>query len=146
MTALGTEHQAGAPKLRRVLSLGDVTASGVGIIIGAGIYVLVGAATAKAGAGVWLAFLLAAVLCALTGLSYAELASMFPSAGAEYEYTRHAFPPWVAFLVGWTMIAGLIVAAATVTLGFAGYLGYFIQIPAKAGALALLLLITGIAL
>lgn len=113
--------------LRRVLGLVEVTAGGVGIIIGAGIYVLLGAATAEAGPLVWLAFLGAAVLSALTGLSYAELSSMFPSAAGEYEYTRHAMPEWLAFVVGWTMIVGLVVAAATVSIGFARYVGYFVD-------------------
>ena len=107
-----------APGLRRVLGLTEVTAGGIGIIIGAGIYVLLGAATAQAGASVWMSFVLAAVLSLLTGLSYAELSSMFPSAAGEYEYTRQAMPEWVAFVVGWMMIVGLVVAAATVSLGF----------------------------
>src|SRR4051812_23742130 len=98
--------------LSRVLGLGEVTAGGVGIIIGAGIYVLVGTATAEAGPGVWLAFVIAALLASLTAMSYMELASMYPSAGGEFEYARHAFPGWVAFAVGWVMIAALIVAAA----------------------------------
>ena len=82
-------------QLHRVLGLVEVTAGGVGIIIGAGIYVLLGAATALAGPAVWLAFLFAAALSLLTGLSYAELSSMFPSAAGEYEYTRHALPEWI---------------------------------------------------
>ena len=60
------------PGLQRELGFLALTASGVGIIIGAGVYVLIGAATAEAGASVWLAFLLAAVLSALTGLGYCE--------------------------------------------------------------------------
>ncbi len=124
--------------LRRVLGLTEVTAGGLGIIIGAGIYVLLGAATAHAGGLVWVAFLMAGVLSALTGLSYAELSSMFPSAAGEYEYTRQALPEWVAFVVGWTMIAGLVVAAATVSIGFARYLGYFLDLGARVGALGLL--------
>jgi basic amino acid/polyamine antiporter, APA family len=126
------------PGLHRTLGLGEVTAGGVGIIIGAGIYVLIGAATAHAGEMVWLAFFLAAVLSALTGLSYAELASMYPSAAAEYEYTRQALPEWIAFVVGWVMVAGLVVAAATVSLGFARYAGYFFDIGIRPAALALL--------
>ncbi len=113
MKAAPPESPGKTPGLHRSLGLGEVTASGVGIIIGAGIYVLLGAATAHAGATVWLAFVLAAVLSALTGLSYAELASMYPSAAAEYEYTRQALPEWIAFVVGWVMVAGLVVAAAT---------------------------------
>jgi APA family basic amino acid/polyamine antiporter len=129
----------GSPaSLRRVLGLTEVTAGGVGIIIGAGIYVLLGAATAQAGPLVWCAFLVAAALSALTGISYAELSSMFPSAAGEYEYTRHAFPEWVAFAVGWTMILGLVVAAATVSLGFAGYVGHFVDVEPGLAAIGLL--------
>ncbi|MFN8557367.1 MAG: APC family permease [Dehalococcoidia bacterium] len=133
------------PGLRRALGFWEVTAGGVGIIIGAGIYVLVGAATERAGAAVWVAFVLAAVLSALTGLSYAELASMFPSAGAEYEYTRRAFPHWLAFTVGWVMVAGLVVAAAAVSLGFGRYLDHFLPLDSRIGALGLLALVAGIA-
>jgi APA family basic amino acid/polyamine antiporter len=123
-----------------------VTASGVGIIIGAGIYVLLGAATAEAGSAVWLSFLLAAALCGLTGLSYAELASMYPRAGAEYEYTRQVLHERWAFLVGWTMISGLMVAAATIAVGFAHYLRYFVDLPLAAAAVGLLAVNTAIAL
>ncbi len=132
------EASVEAPGLRRVLGLVDVTASGVGIIIGAGIYVLLGAATAEAGAGVWMSFALAAGLCALTGLSYAELASMFPNAGAEYEYTRQAFRERWAFLVGWTMTVGLMVATAAIAIGFAHYLRYFVDVPIVGAAVALI--------
>jgi APA family basic amino acid/polyamine antiporter len=83
-----------------VLGLAEVTASGTGVIIGAGMYLLPGAATPAAGATVWLAFLLAATLALLTGLSYAEFSSMFPCAGGEFEYARQVFPAAVAFLVG----------------------------------------------
>jgi amino acid permease len=88
----GADRVDSTTSLHRVLGLVEVTAGGVGIIIGAGIYVLLGAATAEAGPLVWVAFLGAAVLSALTGLSYAELSSMFPSAAGEYEYTRQAMP------------------------------------------------------
>jgi APA family basic amino acid/polyamine antiporter len=132
--------------LHRVLGLTEVTAGGVGIIIGAGIYVLLGAATGHAGAVVWLAFLLAAAMSALSGLSYAELSSMFPSAAGEYEYTRHAMPESVAFVVGWTMIAALVVAAATVSIGFARYVGYFLDIDPRVAALALLATVSVVAM
>jgi len=107
---------------------------------------LLGAATSHAGSMVWLAFLLAAILSVLTGLSYAELASMFPSAAGEYEYTRHALPEWTAFAVGWTMISGLVVAAATVSIGFARYFAYFIDVDARAAALSLLATVSIVAM
>lgn len=123
----------------------EVTAGGVGIIIGAGIYVLVGTATAEAGAGVWLAFAIAAALSFLTALSYIELSSMYSGSAGEYEYARQAFPEWFAFSVGWVMIAGLLVAAAAISLGFATYLGYFIDIDVRVGAVFLLALVSLIA-
>jgi APA family basic amino acid/polyamine antiporter len=132
--------------LRRSLGLGQITASGVGIIIGAGVYVLIGAATELAGARVWIAFILAAVLSALTGLSYAELASMFPYAGAEFEYARHAYPAWLAFLIGWTMFVGLIVAAAAVALGFGTYMHWFVDVPPWISGLGLLAFVAAVAL
>ena len=129
-----------------MLGLVEVTAGGVGIIIGAGIYVLLGAATAEAGSLVWIAFLGAAALSLLTGLSYAELSSMFPSAAGEYEYTRHAMPEWLAFVVGWTMILGLVVAAATVSIGFARYVGYFVDVDVRVASLALLVIVSAVAM
>ena len=132
--------------LHRVLGLVEVTAGGVGIIIGAGIYVLLGAATAEAGSLVWIAFLLAAVLSLLTGLSYAELSSMFPSAAGEYEYTRHAMPEWLAFVVGWTMILGLVVASATVSIGFARYVRYFVDVDVRLASLALLVFASAVSM
>jgi APA family basic amino acid/polyamine antiporter len=131
--------------LDRTLGLWQVTASGVGIIVGAGIYVLIGDAVALAGARTWMGFVLAAGLSVLTGLSYAELTSMYPKAGAEFEYSRHAFPPQVAFVVGWIMFAGLIVAAAAVSLGFGRYLGRFVDVSPTVGGLLLLVLVGAIA-
>lgn len=131
--------------LERSLGLWQVTASGVGIIVGAGIYVLIGEAVGLAGARTWMGFVLAAGLSALTGLSYAELTSMFPKAGAEFEYARHAFPPWVAFVVGWIMIAGLVVAAAAVSLGFGRYLGRFVDLSPTVGGLLLLAVVAAVA-
>ena len=80
-----------APELRKTLNFWQVTATGVGIVVGAGIYVVIGEAAKDAGNGIWISFGIAAGLSALTAMSYAELTSMFPLAGAEYEYGRHAF-------------------------------------------------------
>jgi APA family basic amino acid/polyamine antiporter len=130
------------PRLARVLGFWQVTASGVGIIVGAGIYVLIGAATERAGAAVWLSFLLAGGVSALTALSYAELASMFPGASAEYGFTRRALPQPVPFLVGWVMIAGLVVAAATVSLGFGRYFREFVNTDVRVSAVGLIAALT----
>ncbi len=126
------------PTLKRSLGLLQVAASGVGIIIGAGIYVLLGTATRTVGPAVWLSFVFAGVLSALTAFSYAELASMFPKSSGEFEYTRQVAGPAVSFVVGWMMIIGMLVAAAAVALGFASYIGHFTDVPTKTVAMGLL--------
>ena len=112
-------------EMPRVLSLFHVIASGVSIIVGAGIYVLLGPAAQDAGGLVWVAFLVSAGVCAFTAMSYAELASMFSRTGGEYEYASHVFGRTLTFMIGWAMMAGLVVAAATVSLGFGRYAVYF---------------------
>lgn len=128
--------------LPRTLNLWQVTVAGVGIVIGAGIYVLIGTATAQAGSLVWLSFIVAAVLGGLTGLSYAELAGLFPSAGAEYEFARRAFNDFWGFLTGWLMIAGNVVAAGAVPLGFAQYFTHFVDVDTRIAAVGLLVVLT----
>jgi APA family basic amino acid/polyamine antiporter len=119
-----------------------VTASGVAIIIGAGIYVLLGPATQEAGSHVWMSFLLSSALCALTAFSYMELSSMFPKAGSEHEFARQAFPRWIAATVGWSMAIALVVASATVALGFARYLQEFVQVDNRWAAIAVIALMS----
>lgn len=130
----------------RVLGLGHLTASGIGVIIGAGIYVLLGPATAEAGALVWASFLVAGLLSALTALSYMELASMFPKAGAEYEFARQVFPRWVSFTAGWAMSLALVVAASAVSLGFARYAQLFVVVDVRIVATLLVLFVGLIAM
>ena len=137
-----TESEAPPVALRRVLGLPRLTAAGVGMVIGAGIYVLLGSAAAEAGAASWLAFLAAGGLSALTAFGYAELAAMFPKAGAEYDYTRHVAPLGVAFLVGWVMVLGLVVAGAAVALGFGHYVRYFGDVPIRVSAVTLIAFVT----
>ncbi|HPY73526.1 MAG TPA: amino acid permease, partial [Methanothrix sp.] len=103
------------------LGLFEVTLSGVGIILGAGIYALIGKAAELAGNSVWIAFALAALIAVFTGLSYAELSSIFPRASAEYEYTNRAFGKRLAFVIGWLIIFSGVIGASTVALGFGGY-------------------------
>jgi basic amino acid/polyamine antiporter, APA family len=127
--------------LRRTLGLFEVTMSGVGLILGAGIYVLIGPASGLAGNMIWLAFLLSAVLALFTGLSYAELSLMFPKAGAEYDYVRNAFSPGLAFVIGWLILLSGVLAAATVALGFAGYFFALTGVPLLVSASLLIVLL-----
>ncbi|HIH91763.1 TPA: amino acid permease [Candidatus Woesearchaeota archaeon] len=108
--------------LKRTIGLFEATLYGIGIILGAGIYALVGAGAATAGSALWLSFLIGAIIAACTGLSYAELASLYPKEAAEYVYTKHAFgKAWLSFMVQWTMVFVTTVSAGVVALGFAGY-------------------------
>ncbi len=95
---------------------------GVGMILGAGIYALIGEATEIAGNTLWVSFIIGAVVATFTGLSYAELSSMFPKSAGEYIYVKKAFNnEFLAFLAGWLIIFISIVSAATISLGFGGY-------------------------
>jgi len=77
------QHLEQKTKLKRSLSLFEVTVYGVGIILGAGIYALIGHAAGVAGNALWMSFLIGAIIASLTGLSYAELGTMFPKEAAE---------------------------------------------------------------
>jgi APA family basic amino acid/polyamine antiporter len=124
--------------LRRSLNLLETTMAGVGIILGAGVYALVGAVAGEAGNGIWLSFVIAALVASVIGLCYAELASMFPHSGADHEYTRQALGPRPAFVVGWLMVIGNVIAAATVALGFGGYLHTFVDVSPTVSAIVAL--------
>jgi APA family basic amino acid/polyamine antiporter len=145
-----TPPGAGSPSaepvaLRRRLGIFETTVSGIGIILGAGIYVLVGEAAGRAGNSVWISFLMAAAMAAIIGLSYAELASIFPRAGADYEYTRQALGLRPAFVVGWLIVIGNLLAAGAVALGFGSYLDQFWGVGATRPAMALIVVATIVA-
>jgi APA family basic amino acid/polyamine antiporter len=108
--------------LKRELGLLSTILYGIGIILGAGIYALIGVGAGMAGNMLWFAFLVSAIIAIFTGLSYAELSSMFPKAAAEYHYTKKAFGfETFSFVIGWILVIGTVIAASTVALGFAGY-------------------------
>ncbi len=145
----GPGQPAPGTKLRRELGLPAVTLSGVGIILGAGIYALLGEAAGMAGNAVWLTFAVAAAIAGFSALSYAELSSMYPPrASAEFEYVRNAFGRRLAFVVGWLItFSGILGGAATVSLGFSGYFSDLFGFPAlPPSAVLLLLVLAGILL
>ena len=110
-------------KLSKSLGLARLSIYGVGTIIGAGIYAVIAPAAAAAGEAVWLSFVVAAVISALSGLSYAELASALPSAGAEHSFLREALPklPSIAFATGLFIAVHGAATFATVGLTFGNY-------------------------
>lgn len=118
------------PALKRSLSLPLITFYGLGTIIGAGIYVLIGVVASKAGMFSPLAFLLAAFIAGFTAFSYAELSSRLPRSAGEAVYIQEAFGKrWLSSTVGWSVVAIGLVSSATIANGFVGYLGIFIQTP-----------------
>jgi len=120
------------PHLKRKVSLFALTMYGVGNILGAGIYALIGQVVGITGNMSWLSFILAAITGALTGLSYAELSAMYPKSAAEFVYTEEAFKiRIVSFILGWIIIFSGLFSATTVAFGFAGYLASLIGIPSN---------------
>jgi APA family basic amino acid/polyamine antiporter len=130
-------------ELKRHLGLFHTTMYGVGLILGAGIYALIGDAAGEAGNSVWISFVLAAISAIFTGLSYAELSSMYPKAAAEYSFVKNAFRNnFVAFLVGWLTLFVAVISAATIALGFGGYLTQLFQIPIVLAAIMIIIILT----
>jgi amino acid transporter len=113
------------------LGLSELCFYAIGMILGAGIYSILGEAAGVAGHALWVSFAVGGVAAALTGLSYAELATTFPKAGAEYVYVGHALPDrrWAATAIGVVLALAGAASAATVTLAFAGYLQVFVEAP-----------------
>ena len=126
-------------KLERSLGFWEVSLMSVGIILGAGVYVLIGEASGLSGNGLWISFILAAIVASFTGLSYAELSSRFPEAGAEYVYIENSFGKNFAWIIGWLIIAGSIIGAATVAMGFANYFSALFDTPVVTIAFAVLI-------
>lgn len=123
------KSKEGSGKLSRELSLFQVTVAGAGIILGAGIYALIGVAAGITGNSIWLAFLIAAAISALTGLSYAELSSVFHKDAGEYDYVAAAFNKKIGFLIGILVVLSGFFGAATVAIGFGGYLSNLLNLP-----------------
>jgi APA family basic amino acid/polyamine antiporter len=131
--------QSAEPQLKRRLGLWVTTLTGVGVILGSGIYVLVGVAAGRAGNAVWLSFLIAAAVAGLTGLSYARLSKLRPKNAPEFQFVGMAFRPSLAFLAGWLILWAVVISASAVALGFAGYLSYLLGTPVVPAAIGLVL-------
>ncbi|MBT6185840.1 MAG: amino acid permease [Rhodospirillales bacterium] len=126
------------PALRRVLGLWLLVLYGLGGIIGAGIYVLVGAVADVAGFATPVSFVLAGVLAGLTGLSYAELSVRYPEAAGAAVYVREAFgSDALSRLIGFCVVAVGVFLAASLSRGAVGYLNRFIEVAELPAALAL---------
>lgn len=137
----GTER-VGKPVLKRKLGLLDAVSIGLGAIVGAGIFVLVGVAAGMAGPGVFVSVIISGISATFTAFSFAELGAAMPRAGGVYEYGHEMISHPVGFLMGWMWLAGNIVLGATASLGFGYYLSSAFEfVPVKVGALTVIALV-----
>jgi basic amino acid/polyamine antiporter, APA family len=121
-----TEGETGG--LRRALGPFNLITLGIGAIIGTGIFVLTGpVAATTAGPAIVLSFIIAGTGCAFAGLCYAEFASLIPVAGSSYSYGYTALGEIVAWVIGWALVLEYAFGAATVAVGWSGYVGSLLQ-------------------
>ena len=124
ITALRAEADAtGAHSLKRSLGAVNLTALGIGAIIGAGIFVLTGQAAAlHAGPAVPVSMIIVGIACAFAGLCYAEMASAVPVAGSAYTYSYATMGELIAWIIGWDLVLEYAAGAATVGVGWSGHM------------------------
>lgn len=114
--------------LKKTLTGLNLTTLGIGAIIGAGIFVLTGQAAAQyAGPAIVLSFIISGIACAFAGLCYAEFASMIPISGSAYTYSYATLGEFLAWIIGWDLILEYLFAAATVSVGWSGYVVSFLR-------------------
>src|SRR5574342_876309 len=117
----------GGHRLRRILGPLQLTSLGVGAIIGAGIFVIIGlVARDKAGAATMLSFVIAGFACTFAALCYAEFAAMVPVAGSAYTYAYATLGELFAWIIGWDLLLEYGVGAASVAHGWSHYFVDFI--------------------
>src|SRR5262252_7585108 len=126
-TILSEAQESGEHSLKRALGPTNLISLGIGAIIGTGIFVLTGTASAMhAGPAIVLSFCLAALACVFAGLCYAEFASMIPVAGSAYTYGYATLGEFIAWIIGWDLILEYALGAATVASGWSGYVLSFL--------------------
>jgi APA family basic amino acid/polyamine antiporter len=123
---LVAETEEEGESLRKSIGAFGLTAMGVGAIIGTGIFVVIGEGAGMAGPGLVLAFVLAAVTCLFSALSYAELASSVPVSGSAYTFSYATMGELVAFIIGWDLILEYGVSVAAVAVGWGGNVNEFL--------------------
>ncbi|MCX2456164.1 amino acid permease [Lacticaseibacillus nasuensis] len=122
-------------RLARTLTTRDLIALGIGAVIGTGIFILPGTVAATtSGPGIMLAFVLAAIVCSLAAMCYAEFASTLPVAGSAYAYGNVVFGQIFGWIIGWALILEYMLAVAAVSTSFAAYFasllaGFHLRLP-----------------
>src|SRR6187397_1209110 len=119
---LVADTEDSAHQLKRAVGVLDLSALGLGAIIGTGIFVILGEAIGDAGPAIVVSFILAGLTCAFSALSYAEMASTIPVAGSAYTYSYATMGELVAWIIGWDLILEYGVSVAAVAVGWGGYL------------------------
>ncbi|MFZ4541417.1 MAG: amino acid permease, partial [Rickettsiales bacterium] len=121
------QSEAATTELKRTLGKWNLVSLGIGCIIGAGIFVMTGTAAANhAGPALMLSFIFTGIACAFVGLCYAELASVLPISGSAYTYAYATLGEGIAWVMGWLLLLEYGVAAATVAVGWSGYINSFL--------------------
>lgn len=128
-------------QLRRTLSLPLLVLYGLGVTVGAGIFALVGEILGSAGDQAPLAFLIAGVIAGITGVSYMALVAQFPRAGGEAVYVRSGLGAAAGRIAGLGVVVTGVVSSAVVALAFAGYTSTLVDIPERASAVGIVLLL-----
>ena len=116
----------GSHHLKQTLGWPQLTALGVGAIIGTGIYTLIGVGAGQAGPAVILSFAIAGAVCAFAALCYAEMATLMPQAGSAYTYAYAGMGELVGWIVGWSLILEYTVVCSAVAVGWSGYANGFL--------------------
>ncbi len=125
---LAEASESGEHSLKRSLGPINLVTLGIGAIIGAGIFVLTGTAAAQfAGPAVVISFVIAGIGCVFAGLCYAEFASMIPISGSAYTYGYATMGEIVAWIIGWALVLEYAFGAATVAVGWSGYVSGFLK-------------------
>src|SRR5436190_3344850 len=120
--------ETGEHSLRRALGATNLITLGIGAIIGTGIFVLTGTASANhAGPAIVLSFVVSGLGCLFAGLCYAEFASMIPVAGSAYTYGYATLGEFIAWIIGWDLILEYLFGASTVAVGWSGYFSAFME-------------------
>ncbi|HZT70645.1 MAG TPA: amino acid permease [Terriglobia bacterium] len=113
--------------LRRALGPVALISLGIGAIIGAGIFVIIGLAVQHTGPALVLSVILTGIGCAFAALCYSEFASMIPVAGSAYTYAYATIGEFLAWIIGWDLILEYAVGATTVSIGWSGYMVSFLR-------------------
>jgi len=131
--------------LKRTLNLLDATSVGIGAIIGAGIFVVLGIAIGYAGPSIIISIIIAGIVASFTAFSFAELGSAIPKEGGAYQFAFELISPFAGFLVGCLWLFAQIVAGAAISLGFASYfVAVFPAFSVKIVAVLAALVLTGL--